>query len=287
MKFDPGKSFPYPVLRPGNNDYEKVEFQVDPTIDRVGGTTALTLSAEFELSDPDLLALEKSGVATYCLLVRCHTTHFRRLYTDLRSGAKIVIEDGELSDRTEVCAFLVCTTAISDFRAQHWHSDYQGMHFNLDPGSVLAQDEPWIFWVDKADEGSIGSMFELIGLGNDDGEWYCDLNEERVRIVMSESDFKEFTVARNRAQSTASYSHYIMNGVYLPALAWLLAEADQSSTDYRSCRWYSCVQNRLEQLNLPPLCEGDSSVENRLIHAQKLFEQPFSKFLNALVDGPS
>ena len=57
MRFDPGKGFPHPVLRPPEygDDYPKAEFQVEIVCERAQGGLGVLMAVEFELSDLDLL----------------------------------------------------------------------------------------------------------------------------------------------------------------------------------------------------------------------------------------
>ena len=81
MKFDSGKAWPHPVLRPPKHgdDYPQAEFQVEIEVDRVKGSTAVEVCAEFELSEPDLLVLVERDSARFVLLIKAPTTHYRQL----------------------------------------------------------------------------------------------------------------------------------------------------------------------------------------------------------------
>ena len=67
MRFDPGKAWPHPVLRPPSygDDYPQAEFQVEIEVKRVKGSTAVEVHADFELSDPSLLRLIKQDKARF------------------------------------------------------------------------------------------------------------------------------------------------------------------------------------------------------------------------------
>jgi len=81
MRFDAGKAWPHPVLRPRSygDDYPHAEFEVEIEIKRIKGSTAIEVAAEFQLSDPDLRRLVDEGAAHYVLLIKASQTHFRDL----------------------------------------------------------------------------------------------------------------------------------------------------------------------------------------------------------------
>lgn len=277
MRFDPGKAWPHPVLRPPSvgDDYPEAEFQVDIEVQRVEGSTAVEVDATFELSDASLLGLVDIDCASYVLLIKATKTHFRRLLEARTPHIKEPFRSGELSGRVEVMPFLVCTRELSGFRSEGWHPVFAGRTFNVPPGAVLAEDEPRDYWVDTADEKPLGSIFghkprpEM-----PDGHWDLELAEDRIWIVMSPGDSVRYKEARERS-SNQREGHYLMNGLYLPALVAVLDQVDQDAAEYReSCRWFASLDERLEAVQCSPL---GSEGSNRLLDAQKVLDSPFPK----------
>ena len=275
MKYDPGKAYLYPVLRPGgeDRDYPHAEFEAELNVERIEGQTAVRASASFALSAPDLLALVGEGVAKYVLLVRAPASHHRSAHTSPGPEITAKFGDGELAGRTEVRGLLVAVKDLQDFRADGWNPDYEGMSFDIGAGSVLAEDEPKEYWIDNAEEADIGSFFDVVPdekneLGN--GQWRCDLHDDKVHLRMSVDDFRSFKKARKRVNEMGE-ALYVMNGVYLPALVYALQQADATGDDYAHCRWYRSLNARLAELRLPELGDG----ANRLADAQRLLEEPF------------
>ena len=277
MKFDPGKAWPHPVLRPPNvgDDYPEAEFQVEIEVQRVEGSTAIEVDATFDLSEASLLRLVELDCASYVLLVKAAKTHFRRLLEAREPHIKESFRSGELSGRVEFMPFLACTKELSDFSSDGWHSVFADRTFNVPPGAVLAEDSPKDYWVDTADERPLGSIFgHKVRRNLPDGLWDLDLAEDRIWIVMSLSDSARYKVARERSNNQVD-GHYLMNGLYLPALISVLNLVDQDATEYRqSHRWFASLDERLEAVNCRPLGSDGS---NRLLDAQKVLDAPFPK----------
>lgn len=278
MKFDPAKAWPHPVLRPPSygDDYPRAEFEVDIELRRVKHSTAVQVHAVFELSDPDLLRLVALGSAHYVLLVKAPRTHYRESIDTTDNELKKVFPAGMLSGRTEFSPFLICTGRVSNFTSNNWHPEFSGRSFDLQPGVVLAQDVPKEYWIDTAEEAPLGSIFahkERLGLS--DGQWEYELAEDHVWIVMSRNDSVRYGRARELA-SNHSNGQYLMNGLYLPALLAVLTEVDQNPEEYRHMRWFSSLDNRLDQVQCPALGSTRSN-RNRLVDAQKILDYPFLK----------
>lgn len=279
MKFDPNKAYPYPVLRPGSSSYPRAAFEVElEAPQRIEGTTALRIEAEFQLSDPTLQGLVKRGKAEYVLLVRSPSTHHRSAHSSSKPHISKQFKDGKLARRVEIRGLLATTQYLPDFQAKGWHDDYRGLSFPLQAGSVLAEDEPREYWIDTAEEAPVASIFELrpdSKLAPGKG-WRCDLGENKIILGMSQSEYNSFQEARNRVNGKPD-AWYIMNAIYLPALVYVLQEADKDKDgDYDQCRWFRSLNKRLEDCDCSLLGQEGQKTD-RLSDAQTLLEQPYAK----------
>lgn len=282
MKYVSTKTWPWPVLRDGSTDYERCEFQVEIGADLREGSTEVTLTAEFDLSDAALLAEIEAKRARYALLVVCTTTHFRTQVDSLVDQINWTAEEGLLADRVEVTPFVVATEKMTEFASRNWNADYSSRKYSLLPGSVLAVEPPSAFWIQPSDETPATTVFRTSrDVSQERDEWKCFLHDNYVLIQFNPEDFDRFKVARARALADGT-SNYLMNGVYLPALSWVLSEADKDADTYRDYRWYGAVEDALSRIGCRPIGDGESA--NRLVDAQKILESPFGRlpFLSSL-----
>ena len=276
MKFDPAKAWPHPVLRPSNygDDYPDAEFEVEIELKRTESSTAVEVDAWFELSDPALLELVQQNKAQYALLVRSPQTHIRRTLMSKESRIRHSFPSGALSGRVEFSPFLVCLKELKQFRTENWHAEFADRKFDISPGEVLAEDVPKDYWIDTADEAPLGSIFGHKTNSNlPDGQWTYELAEDRVWIIMSDSDGRKYQEAREIADNQPE-SQYLMNGLYLPALIAILNDVDQDAAQFENYRWFDSLNKRLETVGSSPL---GSDGETRLMDAQKVLDSPFPK----------
>ena len=276
MRFDPAKTYPHPVLRPGSSDYPGAEFQVDIELDRLVGGTELRVTADYHLSDPDLLRLLDSDDAKYVLHILAPKVHFRTALDNGEPRIDSKFPEGRLHGHVVLSPFVVSTRHVSGFSATGWHDDYAGLSFEVAAGSVLAQDTPKEYWIDTAEETPVGSIFTVSRSDDRElrtGMWRCQLSGEKVGIEMPAEDHERFVSARNEVNRTAD-AQYLMNGLYLPALVWVLQEADRDEESYGGYRWYRALQAQLERANCPGL--GDTRAD-RLVDAQRLLQLPFAR----------
>lgn len=274
MKVIQGMCWPHPVLSPPefNDDYSEAEFQVDVNCRQAKGGMAVSVVADFELSQPDLLALVHEQVAAYVLLIKSSKTHYRKEFT---SFAPRISEEfiGEVSGRVEILSFLVSVKKHRGFFSNNWNPDFRDFTFDLEVGTILAFDWPKDYWVDAVDERPITAIIELKPTKQANGHWTCNFDNDRVQVMLSESDHIRARNAREKLKNSPE-GQYFMNGIYLPVLIHLLSFADSSGQSYQDFRWYSSLNDRLEKAGCKTI---GASGADRAHDAQRLLDFPFAK----------
>ena len=277
MKFVKSKSWPWPVLRPYSHDYPRSEFQSYVDLDTIEDSTQLRVKADFYLGDRNLRDLIEKERARYALLISCSITHFRNYLESATSSIEWYAENGWLAGRIEITPFIVAHRPIDNFRASNWHEDYADRAFAVEPGSVLAIDQPSVHWVESANETPISSIFQTApDQSIVRGMWKCDLHRDPdfVTLLLHPDDYGLFQDARRQANRMQT-SMYIMNGIYLPALTWLLVEADRAGEDeLGERRWFDALNSALSRAECLDIGAEDA---DRVHDAQSILQRPFGK----------
>lgn len=279
MRYLENKAFPHPVLRNGGTDYLCSEFFSNLSVERIEGTTQLRVVAEFTLNDPVLSDLIRQKNSSYAILVKCPETFFRREIMSFEPMIERIFENGQIVGGMEITSFIVSTNAISKFNVHHWHSDYQGLSFDIKPGTVLAIHETRDYWIDTIDEEDIGSILNIEPDSTVvQGHWSCDLLDERIKICVSSEDFQEICNIREEISGTVD-AVYLLNGFYLPVLIYVLMEADNNLREYERYRWFTALNNKLESIDSAKLGDNHS---DRAADAQKIFRSSFGTMVTVL-----
>ena len=272
MKYIASKTWPWPVLRPDNDDYPNCTFDCDPEskVTESGQGSDVSISVTWEMECEAIKKQIEEKNAQYAALVVCSATNVRRVLKSFRSIAEWELGRGQLADKFDVTPFVVTTKHIKNFSPEGCHRDYEGMGFDLSPGSVLAIAPPFRFWVDTKD---IKRMFRL---GEDrqleQGKWNCNLdNDEFISIELHPEDRKKV----NRARKDPTRQAYVLNGIYLPALLWVLCWADKDSESFADSLWFTAINDALGRVGAHEL--GDDNESDRLADAQKILGNPLGK----------
>ncbi len=278
MRHDSQKAFPHPVLREGSSDYPNDKFSTKVRVVRTSKSTALKVSAKFHLTNTVLTELVSQQRASFVLFIRSPITFFRTVQKSTDDNVELNFSNGELAGQIILNSYLIAATTFSHFRCDSWHEDYSGSTFDIQQGSVLAIGESVSVSVDLAEESSVASIFRLCEDSElEDGMWCCDYDSDDNQVTINLSSFDWHRVKRFRINAeTGEPNESLLNGLYFPALAWLLQECDQiaganKATDYVHLMWYRSLDKKLEDVKCKKLGEGT----DRLRDAQKILAYPF------------
>jgi len=76
MQFDVDRAFPYPVLRPGVDDYIDGDFQASVEFQSNDGELHVHLEARFALSVDEIWSAIEAKQASFVAVVSCRDTYF-------------------------------------------------------------------------------------------------------------------------------------------------------------------------------------------------------------------
>lgn len=271
MRHDPAKAWPHPVLHPHGDDYPNAEFTVDIDLTATERGTKVKVDVVYRLSEPDLLRLIDEGVAAYCLLVKAPGSQYRRAMVGRDAELSETFGRGALAGRVTLTSYVVCVRNLTDYRADGWHPDFGTQIYTFPAGTVLAEEVPKEYWIDTADDRSLGSIVGHKSANDvDDGYWEVQIDDKRIWIVMSYRDSEKYRKLRNRI-GEALDGQYLMNGLYLPALVEALNRIDDNVEEYQDYRWFAWLDRRLGDVDGRELGAKNT---DRVVDAQKILEAP-------------
>ena len=267
------------MLRNGNTDYLETDFFSKISVERVVGTTQLRITAEFTLSDPTLLELIRKKNASYAMLVKCPETFLRNEKLSFEPKIERLFENGQIVGGMEVTSYVVSTSKLTAFSASNWHSDYHGLSFDFKPGSVLAIHETTDYWIDTIDEEDVGSIINIEpSSAVEPGHWSCSLYGDKIDILIATEDYEDVCNTRTKISRT-DCAVFLLNGLYLPVLVYVLMEADNNFKEYEGYRWFAALNNKLISIQSVEL--GNHKA-NRSTDAQNIFRSSFGNLIKVM-----
>jgi hypothetical protein len=266
------RSYPHPVV--GNrDDVPGAAFQA--AVEMVSDKQNVYIDLTAKCSSSTINQLISEGAARHVLHVECSNTLFRRAYEFPETSKRISIPAENLNDAVEVNIFVRAMRDASGYSVDAAHSDYNGATFQIRQGDILAVGEGYVFHIESSFDAlsRIGSIMQ-IEEATEEGDFpkRVDFNGEKILIILSKADFKDYKLLKAQEGVSAALTTTIVLPVLVEALHfWKSGEA---GAEEDSLRWMRALRSRISALEL----EAES---DNLILAQKLLELPLRRALVA------
>ena len=187
MQFSFQKSFGYPVLRLGSDDYSSGAFQ--PTIipkNVAKGEEEVSIRCSFAISVEEIKSLIKAGKASFALIVDCRDTFYREIFETTEKQATFSCPSEMLKGRVVFESYIIVKEKVSDYFCPHIDEFYGAGPHQFSTGMVLAQGLP----VEKNIHAEkLRDNQSLMSFCSDEnlklGEWWFDILNEFPSVYVS------------------------------------------------------------------------------------------------------
>ena len=263
MKFDRFKSFPYPVLRPYNDDFIGVEFQ--STTDYSISESMIDFEITYVVSSEEIQQAINDGSAEYSTIISCRDTYSRKNIFTSQNNIRKEFSIEEFRGEVKIDSYIVVKKKIESFSSSDLNPEFGESTIKYDVGEILAQDETTVFYLEKELFKPISAVFEF---GTDQnlplGMWELDYEGKYVRIVVN-PDMKK-TI--DEARSLRSNQVILINSLYFSAATEAIEKLKKNQTEYSEKTWAEVILKQIQNQNID--IENDESY----IIAQKLMQYP-------------
>ncbi|WP_319380175.1 hypothetical protein [Thiomicrorhabdus sp.] len=239
MKFDTQKAFPYPVLRPYSDDYLDCEFQV--IIDPEVSDNKLSIGIEFIISNDEIKKEIEQGRASFVSVISCRDTFFKRVEVTQESNINAVYPADSLRGEVRIENYIVATNTIKNFTSVDLNKEFEGVQIDFEPGDVLAQEEPYLLYIDKEYFGHVVSVLELVKRSDlDYGEFNIDIEDEHIKIELN----PEMKDSIDEARNETSNKLILMNSIYMLAITYAVDNLKRAKEDYANYKWADVIEKQ-------------------------------------------
>src|SRR5437016_5672106 len=107
MRFDHQKGFPYPVLRPDIDDYERGEFQAGVQFVGSAHDKKINIKINVALSIDEIKKEIDRGNAAISIIVQCRETYFRDVISSKKFDIEQSYDSGVFRGEVIVSPFIV------------------------------------------------------------------------------------------------------------------------------------------------------------------------------------
>lgn len=249
MKYDPKKSFGYPVLRELHSGDEASE------LDYPNLCFEPLITAKIDIKRPTELLIDFSsscpiqeideqislGKASFFILVSCNDTFYRKLF-EVTQEFQLKLQLNELRGKVSILPMILSTDNIK-ISPKEMHSDYHGVSYSIPTSRVLAWASEVSYSVEKQQFKNIRSLFETyLNTDIETGALKIDLDDETIRIGMDQLLLDEFTKAGNDSKKISLLSSTILSH----ALKYAIDALVEDRSEYSDYRWAEVLEIRLD-----------------------------------------
>lgn len=272
MRFDLQRAFPYPVLRPHNDDYLDGEFQTNVSFEVHEETLALKVQVNCALSVDEIAKLVEDEKACFAVVFSCRDTFLRHVERQFNKDFEIEFPSGQLKGSVEVYPFIATTSYINEFTSDLINEEWGTEPFSFEVGTILAIDEPRQVYISRDLFKPISSVFSLVKSDNvPDDEWQVTLEDHKVKIGVS----PETKATIDRVRNSPHNRSVLINSIFFAAVMQCIKQlkADEEYNDYR---WAQIMRQQIDLQNI------NLESEEEYLIAQKLMRRPL-KLLSTYV----
>ena len=278
MEFHVQKSYGYPVLREGSDDYDKgaIQFTVRP-LPRKPNDSIVVIKYKFSLSIEQLTKRILSGDCCFAVVIECRDAFLRQVYEFSEFEGELNCDADLFRGRIKIEAYVIAKRNINDYKCHHVNEEFGEGPFSFNEGAILAQCRPELFHVINEKYKTIQSLIKLkTDSSLSEGEWYFDIGVSLPTVYTSEKQAVFFSVKSERARAIMA------NTVLVPMVAKMieLIKDSDDTEEIQDFEWYKLVEEGLINKNLTI----DSKEGDPLRLAQHFLDLP-QLLANPLIDG--
>lgn len=277
--------FPYPVLRPGQSDYETSAFQTERVVSNTLET--MRMSVRIRMECDDLQALVASGDARYALHLECAQSSYRELLVQNASPVfNHAVQISKLQGALESVALVLAARDIRRYASDDFGPELKGLSFDIPKGSVLACENLPIIDVDNPLESVWGGKPIFIAYklpGSGDEPMLVEMNKDSVMIGLGAREYDRYA----RLARDPRLQPLLNAALVFPALVYVLERlGEETPEEWLKYEWFVALSDlyaRRGKSFEALLMDADDGVPSIRL-AQELMEQPVASAFGSLLE---
>ena len=267
--------YPHPVLSSVSDDYKtSITFSCDVK----KGIRELVFTMDSQIDDKGILDLITNGKAEYAYHIECPLTSFRLM---IRSEIPLVtrhIPERDLNGQVAVCCFVVAKEDLVGYSNPNFNSDYAGLSFDIDRGSILGIGGQCNITVTKEidDLAKIPSIFSICRSADDSDEsMKINVDSDKIAIILNSTNFQSYKVMISMPTMISVFHSMII----MPALIYVFEMLRREGVDeYSNRRWCQGIRKALERSDVQLSAETLENIPSFEL-AQKILDLPVNRAL--------
>jgi hypothetical protein len=276
MRFDPRKSFGYPVLRKKSDDYTEsgISASVELVENPKAGIGQFIADYNIMLGVAELKKALKAEKLAVVISFFCPKTLISKRLVSNELVGQTQIDLSDIRGDLHIYVEIVVQSPNFELSSVKIHQEYGGANakFQLKKGDVIAQADPLKIFIERELFKPVMSLFKWTSdEALETGQWVLDSSGDYVKIQVSPDQLKLIGIK----QETADGQALLLNTIFLPAMTRLIDDAMKEQDS--ELLWSNTILQKLSSLGV-----DTSKPDNQdyISLAQQLLQYPL-RSLNA------
>lgn len=270
--------YPYPVLSSVSDDYQtSIRFSCEVK----KGVRELVFGMETVTDDAGMLRLIDTGKAEYAYHIECPLTSFRKLIPSTNPRVVQHIPERLLNGPVSACSFIVAKENLTGYANPSFNTDYAGLSFDIDRGSILGIGGQCNITVTKETEdlAKIPSIFSICRSGDDsDQSMQINVDGDKIAVILDSSNFQSYKVMVAMPGMQSVFHSMII----MPALIYVFELLRREGIEeHAGKRWCLGMRRALERSGISLTAEVLEDIPSFEL-AQKILDLPVNRALRDL-----
>lgn len=274
MKYDPEKSFGYPVLCRDMDDYLKAAFQASFSFDLdAEDFSKFRLKYSFSCSVKEIRELISAGHAAYWVKVSCRSTFYSKLH-EVPANGELLIDGALLRNTVDFSGYVIAKNE-AQLTSAKINPEFGYETFAVSNGQVLALAPPTTYVTEKDFWKPISSIFEY--RQDDDlknGEFTVDIEDDFVQIFSNAAQLQKFKQFERSTNGRIA----LVSTVFLSALSQMIDAMIQKPDEYADKKWARILEAKAASKRI------DLNDRRPFVAAQRLLDRPLAKLADAFLE---
>lgn len=275
------RHFPHPVLSNYRDDYIESSFNNTLEIEHIADK--LVFKFDCSLFNEDIRMLINDKKASLIYRIESPQTMYREVFKASIGECKIYIDESSLKGKISVESYIVALEDIDKFKSDKFHSDYEGLIFDLVRSDILAIGEKFNFRLDKDIEElyNIPSIFLISRVDDENQGMRISFEGEKINIILNNEDY----IYQQNLSTVPTYQPILHAMIIMPALIYLFTDLQDAEEirfeELAEKRWFKSLDSILRKIDLA-LESYYIRQEGPYKLAQLILDNPLNRALKSL-----
>ena len=270
MRFDPKKSFGYPVLRKDSSDYVNADISTSiELLETRDSSHVYEIEYHVMIGVRDIKDAIRSRDLSLVVSLFCPKTLYSASFVTQDLTGRMPIDMRNIKGDLFIEVEVVVNSNTFNLKSDKFNPEFSELSDScvLKRGDLVAQGWPEKLFIEREVFQSVISLFQWAPDDEmSDGVWKLLAKKDSIQIVANQNQIRHLT----SAQLTKDGRAVLLNSIILPAIIQLISTVIAEEFD-DSALWFKVLEQKLQSI-------GETINENSdpIVLAQKLLKFPLA-----------